>query len=84
MIDKLEQIATAWIDSYNPSEEQQKIANHRLSICKDKNKCNSLKYNDVLDFFYCGECSCPIMKKIYAKKKETSDEPLCPLNKWDV
>lgn len=75
-MNKFLEIAKSWITAANPSEEQQQIADQRIAVCND---CNSKKYNDIADFYYCGECGCPLQKKIYSPVGKS-----CPLNKWPV
>ena len=73
MINLLE-IAQAWISSYNPTEEQQQIANDRINIC---NSCESKKHIAVINTWICGECGCPLNKAIFAENKSK-----CKLKKW--
>ena len=68
---KLLDIATSWKNSLNPTEEQEIRANERRSVCKT---CPSLK--GKLHIGVCGECGCPISKKIYSNSNS------CPLKKW--
>ena len=75
MIKKFTEIARAWITAINPSPEEAKIAESRLSIC---NSCEHRKKNtDIIGFYYCGICKCPLEKKIFAQDKTS-----CPENKW--
>jgi len=71
----LKQIVDAWMTSFNPTSEQDNLAKKRVEICE---MCPSLKkvFNKKWSA-YCGECGCPISKKIYA----TENNP-CPLLKW--
>ena len=68
-------IAYAWFDSYFGSEEQKKLAEKRVIICED---CPSRK--EIIKGFptICGECGCPIQKKIFSS---TFND--CPLKKWE-
>lgn len=70
------EITQSWITALNPSEEQQKIADQRIAIC---NTCEFRKHNDVADFFYCGDCGCPLKGKIYSPIEKS-----CPKQKWPV
>jgi len=71
----LKEIINAWSTSFNPSSVQSKLAENRMKICE---MCPSLKkvFNQNWSAF-CGECGCPIAKKIYS----TTNNP-CPLLKW--
>jgi hypothetical protein len=73
---KLEEIVKSWATSMNPTKKQQQIADQRATIC---NTCDFKKYNDVLDFYYCGSCGCPLKGKIHSPV-----EKACPENKWPV
>lgn len=74
----IQEIIDAWIRSYNPTEEEKKIAQDRLKICE---LCPaykpSLQINNVKLFYICSDCGCPIPKKIFAKSKES-----CPKKIW--
>lgn len=70
---KLVEIARAWIAAANPTDEERAKAIERSTIC---DSCDKKDYNDLLKFYYCKECKCPLSKKIY------SPENSCPLNKW--
>lgn len=63
-------ITKSWIDSYNPTSDQLKLANERIEEC---NKCDELSYMHIFDMYICNLCKCPINKKIFSNKK-------CP--KW--
>lgn len=71
------EIATAWVRSYNPTSEQQEIANHRMNICND---CDKKTYLKPVDAFICGQCGCPLSKKIFSPKPGPE---ACPLSKWE-
>jgi hypothetical protein len=68
------EIAQAWISSYNPTPEQQQIADSRISIC---NTCEYKKHIAVIDTWVCSECNCPLKKKIFSSNKMG-----CPAKKW--
>ena len=74
-MNKLVEIARAWITAANPSPEEEQRAMSRSKICDD---CPSKAYNDHLKFEYCSECGCPLSKKIYSPINS------CPLNKWKI
>jgi hypothetical protein len=75
----LKEITKAWITSYNATEEQKQLAHSRYDICLS---CPSIveKHVPVVGkkYFQCGECGCPIQKKIYSHKYNP-----CPLKKWE-
>lgn len=70
------EIIKAWITSFNPTEDEEKMAMGRKEICE---QCPSNK--KVLKkrgwTALCKECGCPISKKIYTKTYNP-----CPLGKW--
>jgi hypothetical protein len=71
----VKEIVTAWASSFNPTPQEKELADKRTSICET---CPSMKkiFNQKWSAF-CGECGCPIGKKVYTK----SNNP-CPLKKW--
>lgn len=75
---KLLEIAKAWIIAANPTDEQKEIAEKRIAIC---NTCEFSRYNKALDFHYCGECGCPLSKKIFT---QGPGKDACPKQKWTV
>ena len=75
-MNKFLEIAQSWVTALNPSEEKQKIADQRIAIC---DTCELKKYNEVADFFYCGDCGCPLKGKIYSPVEKS-----CPKQKWPV
>ena len=74
-MNKLVEIAKAWIIAANPSPEEEKKALSRSAICDE---CPEKKHNDHLKFFYCDECGYPLSKKIYSPINS------CPLKKWKI
>jgi len=70
------EIVKAWIISFNPTEDEEKMALGRKGICE---QCSSKK--DILKergwTSICKECGCPISKKVYTKRYNP-----CPLGKW--
>lgn len=56
-MNKFLEITKSWITAVNPNEKQQSIADQRIAVC---NNCDSRKYNDIADFFYCGEYTLPL------------------------
>jgi len=73
-MNKIHEIAVSWWRAENPTKEQSDLAQKRLDICVG---CDSRKESIVFGFV-CGECGCPIGKKIFTPKLGT-----CDLNKWD-
>lgn len=74
-MNKLVEIAKAWIIAANPTQEEEQKALSRSAICDE---CPKKKHNDHLKFFYCDECGCPLSKKIYSPINS------CPLDKWKI
>jgi ribosomal protein L37AE/L43A len=77
MFDKVKEIAESWIIAVNPTDKQMELATDRYEICQN---CPSLKKalaRTKLEYFQCGECGCPISKKIFSPNWNA-----CPLEKW--
>jgi hypothetical protein len=74
---KIVEIAKAWIAAANPTPEQQQIAEYRASIC---DTCSKKSHDSRLDLYYCGECGCPLSKKIFSP---VAGKTACPLAKWE-
>lgn len=74
----IKEITSAWWDSYFAEDNQKNLAKKRLSICE---KCPSLeqKFKKIrkITITTCGECGCPISKKVFSNKFNA-----CPLGKW--
>jgi hypothetical protein len=73
---KLKEIAKAWISSFNPTPEQQEIAEYRISVCDG---CLHKTYQKHLNTFVCGLCVCPLSAKIFSPKP---GEEACPESRW--
>jgi hypothetical protein len=72
----LKEVWKAWVTSFNPNDEERKIAEERLEVCK---KCEEWGELPLLPLYaYCKKCLCPIDKKIFAESNES-----CPLKKWN-
>lgn len=75
MID-YEEIFKAWKASVNPKPKQEELAEKRLNICLGcdyrKEVLKGVKWSA-----YCGDCGCPINKKIFS-----SIFNACTQNKW--
>lgn len=69
-------ITQSWFDSYFGTEEQRILAKERLKICEACPSKNEIIANQSWSMV-CGECGCPIKKKIFSKKIKE-----CPLDKW--
>ena len=74
---KIVEIAKAWIAAANPTDEQQMIANHRARVC---DTCPSKSYVKAIDTYVCGECGCPLSRKIFS---HLPGKQACPLAKWE-
>ena len=70
-------ITKAWFDSYFGTKEQKELAILRSSICEVCPSRNVL-VNGIDLLTTCGECGCPIKKKIFSP-----DFNDCPLKKWE-
>jgi hypothetical protein len=71
----IKEIVSAWMISFNPSEEEKVLAEKRYEVCSgcDKRGLNKLGIE------VCKACGCPLSKKIFTLK----DQESCPLKKWD-
>ena len=76
-VNKLVEIAKAWIASASPTQTQKIIAEYRASVC---DTCPSKAYNATIDLYYCGECGWPLTKKIFSP---VEGPKACPLAKWE-
>mgnify|MGYP003658569091 FL=1 len=70
----IKDIVSAWMISFNPSEEEKLLAEKRYEICSGCDKRGINKLNIEV----CKACGCPLSKKIFTLK----DQDSCPLNKW--
>jgi hypothetical protein len=70
------EIINAWKIANNPTPKQEELAKLRASICE---VCPSRKVitKKIGLATVCGECGCPISKKIFTSKFNA-----CPLKKW--
>jgi len=87
MIAKISEIFTAWVTSFNPSKEQQEIANYRATICDacpfkvqlDNALLKAMTdKNALLNQFKCGACGCVLSKKIFSPYASS-----CPKKYWE-
>ena len=74
-MNKLVEIGKAWITAANPSPEQKLIAEHRLAVCDG---CEHKTHQDIMNFWYCNACGCPLNKKVFSPMKDS-----CPKQKWE-
>ena len=73
----LKDIFNSWLSSFNPTDIQRNMSKERIAICAE---CPSLnrRLNINQDWAaYCGECGCPINKKVFSMVHNS-----CPLAKW--
>lgn len=69
-------IAVAWYRAFNPTPEQEALAQERLTIC---NTCEYRIRSERFDWWTCDACGCPIHKKIFSPKPGID---ACPKEKW--
>lgn len=74
-MNKIEEIVTAWMVSFNPSDDEKLLAEKRYEICTP---CSNRVSKIGIEV--CNACGCPLSKKIFTLK----DQDSCPLNKWDA
>lgn len=73
-MNKVTEIFKSWVIAQNPTTEQALLAAKRHSICL---KCEWIRDSLLFDT-KCGECGCPISKKIFSPVKGS-----CRVGKWD-
>lgn len=73
-MNKVTEIFKSWVIAENPTREQTELAAKRHAICL---KCEWIR-NSLLFNTKCGECGCPIGKKIFTPVKGG-----CRVGKWD-
>jgi hypothetical protein len=73
---KIVEVAKAWIRASNPTPEQEAVALYRIKVCDE---CPSKKHITQFDSYVCGECGCPLNKKIFSPQPGPK---ACPLGKW--
>lgn len=73
-MNKIKEIITAWVVSFNPTDEEKLLAEKRYEICST---C-PIRGN-LIGIEICTECGCPLSKKVFTLK----DQDSCPLKKWD-
>jgi hypothetical protein len=77
-VNKLLEIASAWISAANPTDVEREKAEKRIQVC---NGCEENKISEILDYHYCGKCGCPLKKKIFSPLPGSE---ACPLGKWEA
>lgn len=75
-MNKLLEIASAWIAAANPTIEQKERAERRLEICET---CEYKRHNKLTNHHYCGACGCPLAAKIFSP---LPGEKACPEKLW--
>ena len=73
-MNKVEEIFKAWNISFNPNDEQAKLATKRIEIC---NSCDFKTTRFGIN--QCSSCGCALKKKVFSPVKGA-----CPEGKWDV
>lgn len=74
-MNKIYEIADAWIRAANPTNEEKIHAERRYSICEG---CEYRKKTLGVDL--CSKCGCPLSKKIFSSKMSET----CPIGLWDA
>jgi len=74
-MNKASEIISAWWIASNPTPEQSETAKKRLEVCMN---CEYLEKSLFFNM-KCGECGCPIGKKIFSPVKGS-----CRIGKWDI
>jgi hypothetical protein len=74
-MNKVSEIVRSWWIAANPTPEQSALAQKRIKIC---NEC-SYREKSVVYGFVCGECGCPLGKKIFSPVVKGA----CKIGKWD-
>lgn len=71
-----QEIITAYVTKFNPTKEQQELADARIRIC---NECPNKKHEGKgkLGFWRCGVCGCALSGKIFTRREDA-----CPEHRW--
>ena len=77
-MNKFEEIYKSWKAASNPTNEQDRIAKLRLAKCQN---CEHHRHNEMIDYYYCSACGCPISKKIFSP---LPGKEVCPKSRWEV
>ena len=77
-MNKLNEIFISYYRKFNPTEEQEKMASERYSICMNcPNYGSYFRTKDSQWIHKCNDCGCPISAKVFSPL-----ENACPLSKW--
>jgi len=76
-VNKISEIFQAWVAAAKPTPEQTLIAEYRSSVC---DTCEKKEYVKALAIFICGQCGCPLSRKVFSPIEGTK---ACPLAKWE-
>ena len=75
MIEKIQEIVTAYARMVNPTDEQKELAEKRLAICMT---CEFWAGDQIVQV--CRKCGCATKAKVFSPKGAGA----CPENKWEV
>ena len=76
-MNKISEIFKSWVAAANPTPNQQAIAQYRANVC---DLCDKKTHAVAIASFVCGECGCPLSKKVFSPKP---GKEACPLAKWE-
>jgi hypothetical protein len=76
-MNKIAEIFKSWVTAVNPSPEEQALAQYRANVC---DSCDRKEYVKAINSFICGECGCPLSRKVFSPKPGPE---ACPLSKWE-
>jgi hypothetical protein len=76
-MNKISEIFKSWVAAANPTPNERAIAEYRSSVC---DTCDKKTYVTAIASFVCGECGCPLSKKVFSPKP---GKEACPLAKWE-
>lgn len=76
MLKKIKEIASSWIISIKPTDNQKILAQKRYDVCLS---CEFYgEKREITKDEYCKQCGCPISKKIFSPLYNE-----CPEKKWE-
>lgn len=73
-IDKVSDLFQSWVTSFKPSPEKKSLAEYRASVCDG---CSLRREHAIFKYPTCGDCGCPLSKKIFSPVPKS-----CPENLW--
>jgi hypothetical protein len=76
-MNKISEIFKSWVAAANPTQDQQTIAQYRANVC---DSCDKKTHVVAINSFICGECGCPLSKKVFSPKP---GKEACPLAQWE-